>query len=272
MDSAIVRIKVNNKPRCEITPLLKRTIKACFLQRRKNIKNSLLSGGFLNVEHALQKCGFNVQIRGEKLSIEDFCKLSKSLEEVQNLEHNMQNSEHDLKQKIIPIKLDSNSVPKFEKINELKDWIFENLPLLGAVEIKSNKRKVQFSKTTINRSLKGVYRDDVKRNSYFCLKQLVESAVFAHFVESDEKHFDKVFGQELYYNVIIYNNKLYGVQINIDIPKSETPLYIYAGHKIKIKEAVSAASEVSPNGVTFVSPDTAIVSITDIEQLFKPKA
>ncbi len=272
VDSAIVRIKVNNKPRCEITPLLKRTIKACFLQRRKNIKNSLLSGGFLNVEHALQKCGFNVQIRGEKLSIEDFCKLSKSLEEVQNLEHNMQNSEHDLKQKIIPIKLDSNSVPKFEKINELKDWIFENLPLLGAVEIKSNKRKVQFSKTTINRSLKGVYRDDVKRNSYFCLKQLVESAVFAHFVEPDEKHFDKVFGQELYYNVIIYNNKLYGVQINIDIPKSETPLYIYAGHKIKIKEAVSAASEVSPNGVTFVSPDTAIVSITDIEQLFKPKA
>jgi len=86
VDSAIVRIKINDKPKCEITPLLKRTIKACFLQRRKNIKNSLMGGGFLNVGDALEQCGLDVQIRGEKLSIEDFCRLSKALETLQDKE------------------------------------------------------------------------------------------------------------------------------------------------------------------------------------------
>ena len=79
VDSAIVRIKINNNPRCEITPLLKRTIKAAFLGRRKNIKNCFQNAGFLNVEKALNETGFDIQIRGEKLSISDFCKLSKIL-------------------------------------------------------------------------------------------------------------------------------------------------------------------------------------------------
>lgn len=79
VDSAVLRIKINDKPRCEITPLLKRTIKACFLQRRKNIKNSLSAGGFLEAEKAIADAGFNIQTRGEKLSIEDFSKLSKAL-------------------------------------------------------------------------------------------------------------------------------------------------------------------------------------------------
>ncbi len=81
VDSSILRIKINNKPRCEITPLLKRTVKAAFLQRRKNIKNSLQNGGFLNVDKALNLAGFDFQLRGEKLSIEDFCTLSKALYE-----------------------------------------------------------------------------------------------------------------------------------------------------------------------------------------------
>ena len=81
VDSAIVKVRINDVPKCEITPYLKRTIKACFLSRRKNIKNSLFNAGFMNVEKALMAAGFDVQIRGEKLSINDFCKLSKALYE-----------------------------------------------------------------------------------------------------------------------------------------------------------------------------------------------
>lgn len=81
VDSAIVKIRINDVPKCEIVPYLKRTIKACFLSRRKNIKNSLFNAGFMNVEKALMAAGFDVQIRGEKLSINDFCKLSKALYE-----------------------------------------------------------------------------------------------------------------------------------------------------------------------------------------------
>jgi len=79
VDSAVLSIKVNDMPKCEITPLLKRTIKAAFLGRRKNIKNSLQNAGFLDVEHALNEAGFDIKTRGEKLSIEDFCRLSKAL-------------------------------------------------------------------------------------------------------------------------------------------------------------------------------------------------
>ena len=82
VDSAIVRIKNNAMPKIENpSPLLKRTIKAAFNTRRKNIKNSLLSAGMLNVQEALEKIGMDSNVRGEKLSIQDFNKLACSLEE-----------------------------------------------------------------------------------------------------------------------------------------------------------------------------------------------
>ena len=49
--------------------------------RRKNLKNCLLAGGFLGVEEAIRECGFDLNIRGEKLSMEDFSRLSEVLYE-----------------------------------------------------------------------------------------------------------------------------------------------------------------------------------------------
>ncbi len=83
VDSALVRLKIRPKGRVETNPFLKRTIKACFASRRKNIKNSLLQGGFLNVEKVLAQLGIDQNIRGEKLSIVDFERLSKALHENQ---------------------------------------------------------------------------------------------------------------------------------------------------------------------------------------------
>ena len=81
VDSAIVRFKINDKPKVEITRLLKRTVKAIFMARRKNIKNSLLNAGFLGVVEALNKTGIDINSRGEKLSIEKMSELSRILEE-----------------------------------------------------------------------------------------------------------------------------------------------------------------------------------------------
>ena len=81
VDSAIVRFIVNDKPKVEISKLLKRTVKAIFMARRKNVKNSLLNAGFLGVIEALQKTGIDTNTRGEKLSIEKIYELSKALEE-----------------------------------------------------------------------------------------------------------------------------------------------------------------------------------------------
>ena len=81
VDSAIVKFKINDKPKVGITRLLKRTVKAIFMARRKNIKNSLLNAGFLGVIEALNKTGIDINLRGEKLSIEVIQKLSIALEE-----------------------------------------------------------------------------------------------------------------------------------------------------------------------------------------------
>ena len=81
VDSALVHFKITDKPKCEITRLLKRTIKAIFSSRRKNIKNSLQNAGFLEVEKALANCAIDKNQRGEKLSLEDISKLAIALEE-----------------------------------------------------------------------------------------------------------------------------------------------------------------------------------------------
>ncbi len=81
VDSALVRLKINNMPRVEINPFLRRVIKAAFSTRRKNIKNCLQNAGFLNVAQTLEKTGISPNIRGEKLSLNEFKKLAEELYE-----------------------------------------------------------------------------------------------------------------------------------------------------------------------------------------------
>lgn len=85
VDSALLRLKVNHKPRFEVSqeglPYLRRTVKACFGTRRKNIKNSLSMAAFpkSSVEKSLKELGIDPNLRGEKLSIERICRLSEAL-------------------------------------------------------------------------------------------------------------------------------------------------------------------------------------------------
>ena len=51
------------------------------MARRKNVKNSLLNAGFVEVEKALENAGIGKMTRGEKLSLEQIQKLSIALEE-----------------------------------------------------------------------------------------------------------------------------------------------------------------------------------------------
>ena len=81
VDSALVRFVINDEPKVEVTRLLKRAVKAIFMARRKNVKNSLLNAGFLGVQEALNKCEIDLNQRGEKLSLSDIQKLSIALEE-----------------------------------------------------------------------------------------------------------------------------------------------------------------------------------------------
>ena len=81
--SALVKLKVNKKPRLELSDYshFRKTIKASFGQRRKNIKNALVNGGFEKekVQTALKNLNLDENTRGESLSIEMFGKLSEEL-------------------------------------------------------------------------------------------------------------------------------------------------------------------------------------------------
>lgn len=83
VNSALVKLVVREKPKLELSDYshFRKTVKAAFSQRRKNIKNCLLSGGFSkeNIQNAMSKLGFDENTRGEKLSIEEFGKLSEEL-------------------------------------------------------------------------------------------------------------------------------------------------------------------------------------------------
>ena len=81
VDSALVYFEIKNEPKVEITRLLKRTVKAIFMARRKNIKNSLSNAGFVEIEKALNEANIDKTQRGEKLSIFDIQKLALALEE-----------------------------------------------------------------------------------------------------------------------------------------------------------------------------------------------
>lgn len=81
--SALVKLSVREKPLLELSDYshFRKTVRAGFAQRRKNIKNCLLNGGFLKdaVIKSLSELGIDENTRGEKLSIATFGKLSELL-------------------------------------------------------------------------------------------------------------------------------------------------------------------------------------------------
>ena len=170
---------------------------------------------------------------------------------------------------ITPIEIKQDSVPKFDNINGLKNWIIENIDLIGEVTIKSNNKKIQFSKSNISRSMKGVQRSSVKKDSYSDLKTLVENSVYGGRKNADARHSSRVKEQELYYNAFKYNGEKYGIEISIDIPIQKTTPNTYAGHKIKIIKAPTA-TEIGSNELTLNRLGADTISITDIKNLFNP--
>ena len=75
--------KVRKEPllKLEDYTFFRKVVKGAFSQRRKTLKNCLLSSGFdkQKVTEAISKLGLDENIRGEKLSIEQFGELAKVL-------------------------------------------------------------------------------------------------------------------------------------------------------------------------------------------------
>lgn len=82
VDSAVVSMEILDTP--SVSPkdekMFFKVIKAAFSQRRKTLVNALSSSGFFgskeDVAKAVETLNLSPTVRGEALSIEDFCKLS----------------------------------------------------------------------------------------------------------------------------------------------------------------------------------------------------
>lgn len=83
VNSALIYMKVRTEPLLKLSDYkhFRRTIKAAFSQRRKTLKNCLVSNGFSSekVKEALKRLNLDENIRGEKLSIAQFGELSELL-------------------------------------------------------------------------------------------------------------------------------------------------------------------------------------------------
>lgn len=83
VNSALIYMKVRTEPLLKLSDYkhFRRTIKAAFSQRRKTLKNCLVSNGFSpeKVKEALKRLNLDENIRGEKLSIAQFGELSELL-------------------------------------------------------------------------------------------------------------------------------------------------------------------------------------------------
>lgn len=85
VNSALVSLKVRKEPLLQLSDysFFRRVVKAAFSQRRKTLKNCLVGAGFdkEKVAKAISDLGLDENIRGEKLSIQEFGKLAGALQE-----------------------------------------------------------------------------------------------------------------------------------------------------------------------------------------------
>lgn len=82
VDSEVIKLKIRKEPvvLVEDERLFFKLIKASFMQRRKTLKNGLINSGLIQDKNSIDKIlielNIDPEIRGEKLNIEQFAKLS----------------------------------------------------------------------------------------------------------------------------------------------------------------------------------------------------
>lgn len=81
VNSSVIKLNVLDKPSVEVEDeeLLFKIIKIAFMQKRKTLLNGLTNGKLASkeqIEKMLTDLGFDLKIRGEKLSLEDFAKIA----------------------------------------------------------------------------------------------------------------------------------------------------------------------------------------------------
>ena len=82
VDSEVIKLQIRNKPQVDVEneDLFFKVIKASFMQRRKTLVNGLINSKIITdkntIKNIFEKLGLSLEIRGEKLTIQQFAELS----------------------------------------------------------------------------------------------------------------------------------------------------------------------------------------------------
>ena len=85
VQSEVIKLNIRNKPSIHLKneELFFKLIKVSFMQRRKTLINALVNGGLIankqEAKRIFDEIGFDDNIRGENLSMEDFAKLCEKI-------------------------------------------------------------------------------------------------------------------------------------------------------------------------------------------------
>ena len=85
VDSEVIRLTIREKPKVELLDeeTFFKIIKASFMQRRKTLINGIMSSGIIKdkqkIKEIIEGIGLDANIRGEKLTLEEFANLSNSV-------------------------------------------------------------------------------------------------------------------------------------------------------------------------------------------------
>mgnify|MGYP005773712235 FL=1 len=82
VDSAVIKLEIRKEPKVNVLneEMFFKVIKASFMQRRKTLINGLMNSGIIKdrekLNAILKEANIDSNIRGEKLTIEQFANLS----------------------------------------------------------------------------------------------------------------------------------------------------------------------------------------------------
>ena len=78
VDSAVIKLEIRKEPKVNVLneEMFFKVIKASFMQRRKTLINGLMNSGIIKDREKLKEANIDSNIRGEKLTIEQFANLS----------------------------------------------------------------------------------------------------------------------------------------------------------------------------------------------------
>jgi len=171
----------------------------------------------------------------------------------------------DKNETIKPVEIDK-TVPHFNSFSELKQYIFNELNVLGDVEIKDAGTTIHFGKDQVKRALKRG-RSDTQNQFFADVKNSVANAKYGGFQKSDERH-PEVAGQDIYYTAIKIGKDVYAIKLSADVQHNHSDnKYSYAGHHLEnIKKYQESDTGVSPVNAL---PDT--ISIAQFEEIFNSK-